>query len=88
MALDATAHAGTFVFAADDGRTAAFVGGAAWNATAMNYVGALKFLAARQPSMTVDGMLAGVSEVGTIVGRALFVNAPTATTAGVYYVKY
>ncbi|HXU73899.1 MAG TPA: hypothetical protein VN947_31480 [Polyangia bacterium] len=88
VALDAKVHAGTFSFALDDGRTAAFVSGATFNATAGNYVGALKRIAARAPSMTVDGMLSGVSELGPIVGRALFVNAPTATTAGVYYVKY
>jgi hypothetical protein len=88
VALDAKVHAGTFSFAADDGRTAAFVSGATFDATAGNYVGALKLLAARAPSMAVDGMLTGVSELGPIVGRALFVNAPTATTAGVYYVTY
>ncbi|HEY2744109.1 MAG TPA: hypothetical protein VGL86_05790 [Polyangia bacterium] len=88
VALDAKVHAGTFAFAADDGRTAAFVSGATFSATAGNYVGALKLLAARSPSMTVDGALMGVSELGPIVNRSLFVNAPTATTAGVYYVTY
>jgi hypothetical protein len=86
--LDATVHAGAFGFAADDGRTAAFVTGAAFNATAHNYVGALKFLAAKAPSMAVDGMLTGVSELGPIINRSHFVNAPTATTAGVYFVTY
>ena len=38
--------------------------------------------------MTVDGMLTGVSELGPIINRSLFVNAPTATTAGVYFVTY
>jgi hypothetical protein len=38
--------------------------------------------------MKVDGMLTGVSELGPIVNRSLFVNAPTAATAGVYFVKY
>ena len=88
LALDTTVHAGAFGFALDDGRTAAFVTGAAWNAAAGNYVGSLAFIAARQPAMKVDGMLTGVSELGPIIGRALFVNAPTAATAGVYYVKY
>jgi hypothetical protein len=88
VALDAKVHAGTFGFALDDGRTAAFVTGATWDATAVNYVGALSFLAARAPSMKVDGMLTGVSELGPIINRSLFVNAPTAAMAGVYFVKY
>jgi hypothetical protein len=88
VALDAKVHAGTYSFAADDGRTAAFVTGATFNATAGNYVGALSLIAARLPSMKVDGMLTGVSELGPIVNRSLFVNAPTATMAGVYFVKY
>ena len=86
--LDTTVHAGSFGFALDDGRTAAFVTGAAFNATAHNYVGALKFLAARDPATAVDGKVTGVSELGPIINRSLFVNAPTATTAGVYFVTY
>ena len=88
VTFDAKVHQGAFSFAADDGRTAAFVTGATWNATASNYVGSLAFVAARLPSMKVDGMLTGVSELGPIVNRSLFVNAPTATMAGVYFVKY
>ncbi len=88
ITLDAKVHQGAFGFALDDGRTAAFVTGATWNATATNYVGSLAFIAARLPSMKVDGMLAGVSELGPIISRSLFVNAPTATMAGVYFVKY
>jgi hypothetical protein len=88
VALDAKVHQGTFGFALDDGRTAAFVTGATFNATAGNYVGSLAFIAARAPSMKVDGMLTGVSELGPIISRSLFVNAPTATMAGVYFVKY
>jgi hypothetical protein len=85
--LDAMVHAGTYAFS-DDGRDAVYVTGSAWNATASNYVGALKLLATRAPTMAIDGKLAGVSELGPIVSRSLFVNAPTATTAGVYFVKY
>jgi hypothetical protein len=88
VTLDAKVHQGAFGFALDDGRTAAYVTGGTWNATALNYVGALAFIAARSPSMKVDGMLTGVSELGPIINRSLFVNAPTATTAGVYFVKY
>ncbi len=88
ITLDAKVHQGTFGFALDDGRTAAFVTGATWNATANNYVGALALVAARAPSMKVDGMLAGVAELGPIVKRSLFVSAPAAATAGVYLVTY
>lgn len=88
IALDAKVHQGAFGFALDDGRTAAFVTGATWNMTANNYVGSLAFIAARAPSMKVDGMLAGVAELGPIINRSLFVSAPTATMAGVYFVKY
>ena len=86
--LDAKVHQGAFGFALDDGRTAAFVTGGTWNATANNYVGSLAFIAARAPSAKVDGMLTGVAELGPIINRSLFVSAPTATMAGVYFVKY
>lgn len=88
ITLDAKVHQGAFAFALDDGRTGAFVSGATFDATAGNYVGSLKLFAARAPSMTVDGMVAGVAELGPIVGRSLFVSAPAATMAGVYFVKY
>jgi hypothetical protein len=86
--LDAKVHAGAFGFALDDAHTAAFVSGATFNATAGNYVGALKLFATRAPSTTVDGMVTGVAELGPISGRSLFVSAPTATMAGIYFVKY
>jgi hypothetical protein len=88
VALDPKVHAGTLGFAADDARTAAFVSGATFNATAGNYVGALKLFAVRLPSMVVDGKVTGCSEVGPIVARGLFVNAPTASPAGVYYISF
>ena len=87
LTLDATAHQGAFAFS-DDGRDAVYVSGVAWNATAMNFAGSLKFLATRAPGTAIDGMLAGVTELGPVVSRALFVNAPLAPTPGVYYVTY
>jgi hypothetical protein len=71
----------------DDSRYVLLVVGAAWNRTAINYVGALQLY---QP---FDGMnplpvVGGVSEVGPVTNRALFVNAPTATPPGVYLVRY
>lgn len=88
VTLDAKAHQGAFGFALDDGRTAAFVTGATYNATVNAYVGSLAFIAARAPTAKVDGMLTGVAELGPIINRSLFVSAPTATMAGVYFVKY
>jgi hypothetical protein len=87
ITLDPTVHAGTFAFS-DDGRDAVYVGGATFNSTVGNFTGALKLLATRAPQTSIDGGLAGVSEVGPIVQRALFVNAPGATPAGIYFVKY
>jgi hypothetical protein len=87
LTLDPAAHAGTFAFS-DDGRDAVYVAGATFNAAAGNYAGALKLLATRAPNNAIDGTVAGVSEVGPILSRALFVNAPGATPAGIYFVKY
>ena len=84
ITLDANVHDGMFGFALDDPRTAAFVTGRDVQRHRAHYVGALAFLATRQPSMKIDGMVTGVSELGPIVNRSLFVNAPTAATAGVY----
>jgi hypothetical protein len=33
-------------------------------------------------------LLGGVSEVGSVVKRSLFVNAPKAATPGVYFVSF
>lgn len=87
VALDATVHQSAFAFS-DDGRDAVFVTGATYNANASNWVGSLAFLATRAPSTKIDGMLTGVSELGPVSSRTLFVNAPAAATAGVYYVTY
>src|SRR3954465_11009242 len=71
VTLDAKVHAGMFGFALDDGRTAAFVTGATFTPAAGNYVGSLAFIAARDPSAKVGGMLSGVSELGPIINRSL-----------------
>lgn len=87
VTLDATVHAGAYALA-DDGRAAAFATGATWNATAKNWVGTLSFVATRDPGTAIAGNVSGVSELGPIVGRKLFVNAPGASPAGVYFVTY
>jgi hypothetical protein len=86
-ALDPTVHAGGYRMS-DSGKIAVFAGGATWNATASNWAGALSFVSVAAPSMIVDGHLAGVTELGTIAARKLFVCAPGATPAGIYFVAY
>jgi hypothetical protein len=85
--LDATVHAGAYAFS-DSGKSAVFAAGAAWNATAKNWVGALTLVDAHAPSTKVDGKVAGVSEIGHVAARRLFVNAPGATPAGIYVVTF
>ena len=72
---DAEVAAAGFAFS-DDGRDAVYVTGAAWNMAANNYLGSLAFLATRAASTKIDGMVTGVTELGPITNRSLFVNAP------------
>jgi hypothetical protein len=83
--LDAKVQAGAYGFS-DDGRDAAFIGGATF--ANGGYAGALSFIATRAPGMKIDGKLAGVTQLGPIVSRTLMVAAPGATMPGVYFVKY
>ncbi len=85
--LDAAVHASAFGFS-DDGLATVYAGGAAWDATAKNWLGALTFIADNAPATKIDAKLAGVSEIGPIGGRSLFVSAPGASPAGVYFVRY
>ena len=87
VTLDATVHEGAFGLS-DDGLAAVWAGGATWDATAKNWLGALSFAATSAPSAKIDGGLAGVSEIGPVAGRSLFVSAPGASPAGVYFVRY
>jgi hypothetical protein len=84
--LDTAVHMGSFEFS-DDLLFLIYAGGAAWNATAINYVGTLKIYDA-PAGTTATTTLTGVSEVAPVSKRSLFVNAPTAATAGVYKVTY
>jgi hypothetical protein len=85
MMLDAKVQAGAYGFS-DDGRDVAFIGGATF--ANGGYAGALSFVATRAPATKIDGKLAGVTELGPIVSRSLFVSAPGAAMAGVYFVKF
>jgi hypothetical protein len=85
--LDSTVRLGGYE-ESDTGRDIAFIAGAKYDATVMNYVGTLDFAATRSPTTKIPSGLSGVSELAPIASRALFVNAPKATTPGVYYVTY
>ena len=85
--LDAAVHVSGYRLS-DSGKVAIWAGGATWNATASNWVGALAFASGSSPSSIVDGKLAGVSELGPVQGRKLFVSAPAASPAGIYFVTY
>ena len=52
------------------------------------YSGTLGAIDTSAPSMKRPAGLAGVSELGRIRGRSLFVNAPRADTPGVYFITY
>lgn len=72
---------------ADDLGTLTYVAGSTYDMDVNNYVGSLTRVdlpAAKDPKNVLDG----VSEVGAVVGKTEFVNAPKAGTPGVYYVTY
>ena len=73
----------------DDLANLVWVSGGAFDATVDNYVGSLEWAPVAMPSMKPMAPLAiGVSEVGTVIGKKLFVNAPKASTPGVYFVSF
>ncbi|HEX4460863.1 MAG TPA: hypothetical protein VIA18_22945, partial [Polyangia bacterium] len=84
--IDSAVGASQYEFA-DDGLDVAFIAGVNWNATASNYVGALKIFDVATQAQAIGGVV-GVSELGPISNRTFFVNAPSAAMAGVYYIKY
>ncbi len=71
----------------DDLQTLVWATSAAFDMTVDNFVGNLTFAPVATPTMQpMKPVLAGVSEVGPVVGKQLFVNAPKASTPGVYFV--
>ncbi len=87
--LDPAVHEGTIRFS-DDGYTLAYVGGVVWDDNASNYVGTLRFFGTVPGVGTLAPKLDGVAQLGPIVDRAMFVNAPVATVSapGVYFLKF
>lgn len=74
----------------DDGYVLAYVGGAQYSRIAVGYVGALGLAPARSDVDLAPAVptLDGVSELGPIVGRSFFVDAPMANPNGIYFVHY
>jgi hypothetical protein len=85
--VDPAVHAGVFRFS-DDGYVLAYAGGATWNDDVANYVGKLNLMPTKIDIGILPITLDGVSEMGPIRDRALFVNAPAAAKPGIYFIKY
>ena len=87
--LAAGVQAGRFALS-DDGYVLAFIGGAQYSRIAVGWVGALGLTQTR-PDVDVAPVvpaLDGVSELGPIVARSFFVDAPMANPNGIYFVRY
>ncbi len=80
-------HSGTFRFS-NDGYAIAAVKDVVWSSDVLNYVGKLEIQPTLFDIAQVYQALDGVSEIGPIVDRQVFVNAPTAAKPGVYFIKY
>jgi hypothetical protein len=87
LPLDPMAHSGQIEFS-DDGYVLAYAGGVTWSDNARNYTGKLNLYPTLGTADITPVDLTGVSELGPIYNHALFVNAPDANPAGVYYIKY
>ena len=73
----------------DDLMSLVYVSGTTFEMLVDNYVGNLEFVPVAMPAMKpMKPILTGVSEVGTVVKNAGFVNAPKAPTPGVYFVSF
>jgi hypothetical protein len=72
----------------DDGYVLAYVDGVKYSTKALNHVGTLRLAPTIADTSPVTPKLDGVSELGPVVQRGLFVTAPTASPPGTYYVHY
>ena len=73
----------------DDLANIVWVSGGAFDSLVDNYVGSLEWAPVATPSMKpMAPLLTGVTEVGPVAGKKLFVNAPKASTPGVYFVSF
>ena len=86
--VEPSARIGQFVVS-DDLQSMVYLSGAAFDSMVDNYVGSLEFVPVATPTMKpMKPLLTGVTEVGTVVGHSVFVNAPKASTPGVYFVTF
>jgi len=74
----------------DDGYVLVYAGGAQYSRIAVGYVGSLGLVQTRADVdvAAVVPALDGVSELGPIVQRSFFVDAPMANPPGIYFVHY
>jgi hypothetical protein len=72
----------------DDGYVLAYVDGVKFDGRAFNVVGTLRLQQTIVDTAPVVPKLDGVSELGPIVQRGMFVAAPAASPRGIYYVHY
>jgi hypothetical protein len=86
--IDPMTRVGQFQLS-DDLQTLVYVGGSTLDPLFDNYVGGLSFVPTATPTMKLAApILTGVSEVGSVVKKSLFVNAPKAPQPGVYFVSF
>jgi hypothetical protein len=72
----------------DDGYVLVYADGVKFETKAFNFVGTLRLAQTIVDTQPVVPKLDGVSEIGPVVQRGLFVTAPAANPPGTYYVHY
>ena len=85
--LAANVRAGGFTLS-DDGYVLLYIGASQFNKIAVGYVGSLGLFQTRVDVAPAMPVLDGVSELGPIVERSLFVDAPMANPPGIYFIHY
>ena len=86
--IDPTVRVGQYQVS-NDLQSLVYVSGGVYDATANNYVGSLEFVPVDMPTMKpAMPILTGVTELGSVVKRSLFVNAPKAVPPGVYLINF
>ncbi len=85
--LDPQVHLGAYRFS-PDGYVLLYVGGATLDTDLAAYLGTLHLEQTLVDQAPATPMLNGVSELGSIRDRAVFVAAPGASPPGVYFIRY
>jgi hypothetical protein len=80
-------HVGGYRFS-PDGYVLLYAGGATLNTDLQAYLGTLHLFQTLVDQAPVTPVLTGVSELGRVRDRAMFVAAPGATVPGVYFIRY